>query len=104
MSFNKPRGGAEIDSASESPDAIIVEAMKANARAATSAAQSRAREGQNPQAAAMFAGAVRDLADALNSLAAPPAATGSGVAEPSKKSREPWAQRARAYAERTLEG
>jgi hypothetical protein len=84
----------------ESTMAAILQAVEANASAATAAASARSREGQNGPAAAAFASAARDLAEALRLIESPAAQTGA-TADP--RQRVPLSQRARAYAERVLD-
>jgi hypothetical protein len=99
---NKP---AEVTE--ESASAAILEAVEANARAAGAAASARSREGQNGPAAAAFASAARDLAEALRLIESPPPPSPQTDAQPEgtagTRQRVPLSQRARAYAERALE-
>jgi hypothetical protein len=83
--------------------AAIFEAIDANARASAAAAATRSREGQSGPAAATFAGAVRDLAEALSLLRAPEQSASPGQTESERKHRTTLAQRAREYAERSLQ-
>ena len=91
----------------ESASAAILEALEANARAANAAASARSRDGQNGPAAAAFASAARDLAEALRLIESPPAQSpqddAQAVGTAGTRQRVPLSQRARAYAERALE-
>jgi hypothetical protein len=94
---NKPAEVTEENAAT-----VILEALTANAKASGAAASARSREGQNGPAAAAFASAVRDLADALRALETPPPSPPETPVTGSR-SRTPWAQRARAWAEQELQ-
>jgi hypothetical protein len=90
----------------ESAMAAILQAVEANASAANAAASARSREGQNGPAAAAFASAARDLAEALRLIESPPTRgpqTDAQAAAAAARQRVPLSQRARAYAERVLE-
>jgi hypothetical protein len=80
--------------------AAILQAVEANASAANAAASARSREGQNGPAAAAFASAARDLAEALRLIESPASQTGATA---DNRQRIPLSQRARAYAERVLD-
>ena len=84
----------------ESAMAAILQAVEANASAANAAASARSREGQNGPAAAAFASAARDLAEALRLIESPASQTGATA---DTRPRIPLSQRARAYAERVLD-